>query len=590
MKIINKSINKSSRPEETGVNRDVLRSIFGEEQELNLFKPPTLERGTGDPMKMTRILVWPNVTFNINELENDSFIQTIYKMIKGLNAKGRFDLWWEIVLPLTDVKDGKKQPFWLFNPQPGEEDQFPNVEIIQVKWPSSTITTRGHFDKFSLNTAFVNKDNRNDDDDYHYESQDDPEDDNLYESHNIGTSVKRIRSTTIGKTKDEGFKTAWQYYEDEVNWNFKDIDLIFSHLPDTTWNLMSYLGNEWHHIPPVLGYSHWFDVKEVCNWNYPNFIRQCEGISLMEKCYVNTESQKQLVLKNAEEHFSKSFIEKLDKKIERYHLPVSDEDVVDAPIQKPFKTIVFNHRTKAYKDFKNFILKVCDPLWEKRQDFKVWIPLLDAGQMKDVGDYTWEERMLKNGGYIYDHKHNNKEGYYEYLTECCVGYSPPQKYNGWSVATTDGMMRGVPFIMYDADYYEELNPTADRFNSYEQAIVLLEKYLDDTDYRNDMGVKGLEHVNSKLTWSVAIDKLSDDIDSVVDSSTAANPDGKGMKNLLADIKKYGELTKRELITQRWGSGIKFTPYRRALMNHPNIKDKNQSISTYVWVDEKDEKK
>ena len=92
-------------------------------------------------------------------------------MIKGLNAKGRFDLWWEIVLPLTDVKDGKKQPFWLFNPQPGEEDQFPNVEIIQVKWPSSTITTRGHFDKFSLNTAFVNKDNRNDDD-----TVDNPED------------------------------------------------------------------------------------------------------------------------------------------------------------------------------------------------------------------------------------------------------------------------------------------------------------------------------------------------------------------------------------------------------------------------------
>ena len=60
--------------------------------------------------------------------------------------------------------------------------------------------------------------------------------------------------------------------------------------------------------------------------------------------------------------------------------------------------------------------------------------------------------------------------------------------------------------------------------------------------------------------------------------------------LFRDIKNFGQLTKRELITQRWGSGIKFTPYRRALMNHPNIKDKNQSISTYVWVDEKDEKK
>ena len=49
------------------------------------------------------------------------------------------------------------------------------------------------------------------------------------------------------------------------------------------------------------------------------------------------------------------------------------------------------------------------------------------------------------------------------------------------------------------------------------------------------------------------------------------------------------MTKRELISQRWGSGIKFTPYRRALMEHPNVMDSHQRISTYQWVDEKNEK-
>jgi hypothetical protein len=62
-----------------------------------------------------------------------------------------------------------------------------------------------------------------------------------------------------------------------------------------------------------------------------------------------------------------------------------------------------------------------------------------------------------------------------------------------------------------------------------------------------------------------------------------------MQKVLRDIKEKGEMTKRELITQRWGSGIKFTPYRRALMEHPNVMDKHQRISTYQWVDEKDEK-
>lgn len=537
-----------------GLNREMLKYMY-EDQNLFATKDNNKIISGGRKMdSMTRILVWPNITFDIERLHQDSYVQTIYKMIKGL--KFREDLWWELVLPLTS------EPFTLF-------DEFDNVDVVQIKWPQSIQTTRGHFDKFSLNTAFVKKDV-------------DSEGKQVAEHSGIAYKIKRERNTTIGKTLDSGFDMHWKYWEDEVNWNFKDIDLIFSHLPETTWNLVNYLGNEWHHIPPILGYSHWFDVPEVCNWQYPAFIRECEGISLMEKCYVNTESQKQLVLKNAEEHFSKSFVEKLDEKIEPYHLPVSDEDVVNAPTQKPFKTIVFNHRTKTYKDFKNFILKVCDPLWEKRQDFRVWIPLLDLGQMKEIGNKTWQERLKHNGGYIDDHRHDDKDGYYKRLTDCCVGYSPQQKYNGWSVATTDGMMRGVPFIMYDADYYRELNPTADLFNSYEQAIVLLEKYLDDVDYRNNKAIESLEYINNKLTWSSAIERLSKDIDRVVKSVKPAPEDGEGIGKILRDLKEKGEMTKRELITQRWGSGIKFTPYRRALMENPNVSERRQRIPTYVW--------
>jgi hypothetical protein len=44
------------------------------------------------------------------------------------------------------------------------------------------------------------------------------------------------------------------------------------------------------------------------------------------------------------------------------------------------------------------------------------------------------------------------------------------------------------------------------------------------------------------------------------------------------------MTKRELITQRWGSSIKYTQYRRALLNHPNIMEVDGRIPTYVWVE------
>ena len=553
---------------QTGLNRKMLTYMYGDD--VDLFQKLKPDRGTGKSTRMKRILVWPNITFDIEQLEKDSYVQTIHKMIGGLN-KVRDDLWWELVLPLTS------NDFDFF-------DEYENVDVVQVKWPQNIQTTRGHFDKFSLNTSFVKKDT--------------DKEGKLVSAHDgIEYKIRRERNTTIGKTQDTDFNIHWKYYEDEVNWNFKDIDLIFSHLPDTTWNLVNYLGNEWHHVPPILGYCHWFDVEEVCNWQYPAFIRQCEGVSLMDKCYVNTESQKKLVLKNAKKYFSNDFVKKLDKKIESYHLPVTDEHIVDE-IKKPFvdglnrQTIVFNHRTKTYKDFKNFILKVCDPLWEKRKDFKVWIPLLDLAQMKEMGDMTWQERLVKNGGYIDDTKFDDKESYHNYLSECKVGYSPPQKYNGWSVATTDGMMRGCPFVMFDADYYHELNPTADYFTSYEYAIKLLEKYLDDDEYKDKKAQESLDYVKKNLSWNpneIAIKRLSEDIDATIKSAPSANPDGEGMRKLLKDIKENVSMTKRELITQRWGSGIKFTPYRRALMEHPNVMDSHQRISTYQWVDEKNKK-
>ena len=184
------------------------------------------------------------------------------------------------------------------------------------------------------------------------------------------------------------------------------------------------------------------------------------------------------------------------------------------------------------------------------------------------------ERKIKKERYIDklnyskhpDHKDKSAEEiqklYYDRLFECKVGYSPP-KYNGWSVATTDGMMRGCPFIVFDAEYYHELNPTADTFTNYDHAIKLLERYLDDDEYRNEKAQESLDYVNEHLSWNPdekAIKRLSEDIDKVIKSVPSANPDGEGMKKVLKDLKEAGSLTKRELITQRWGS-YKFTQYR-----------------------------
>ena len=82
-------------------------------------------------------------------------------------------------------------------------------------------------------------------------------------------------------------------------------------------------------------------------------------------------------------------------------------------------------------------MKVLESLRDLRQDFTVWIPLLEKS------DKSW----------ITTEKFN-KQRYYKKLQQCRVGFSPKQVYGGWSVSTTDGIMNGCPYIMYDADYYQ----------------------------------------------------------------------------------------------------------------------------------------
>ena len=281
----------------------------------------------------------------------------------------------------------------------------------------------------------------------------------------------------------------------------------------------------------------------------------------MEKCGINTQAQKELVLKNAKEHFNDNVVKQLDDILKPQYLgwetPNYEQQTTDKNI------VVYNHRPHTYKNYPWF-LEQMDKLWEKRQDFKVWIPLLDLAQMKEMGDMSWKDRLVKNGGYIDDTKFDDKESYHNYLSQCKVGYSPPQKYNGWSVATTDGMMTGCPFIMFDADYYHELNPTADFFGSYEEAIDLLEKYLDDNDYRNKKAEDALKECRKSLLWSDNVKRLSVDIDKAVNSVEPAKTYNDGYKKLIARIKDNQEefvvCTKKKLIRQMWGNGIKFAPY------------------------------
>ena len=345
-----------------------------------------------------------------------------------------------------------------------------------------------------------------------------------------------------------------------------DIDLVMTHLPEHAHALKSVLYNVTHHIPPFMGYCHWFDVKEVVAWPKDSFLQNITGLLEYKKCYLNTQYQKNLVLNQAANTFNSSIITELDKILTPQHLGVKENDIVENINNSPEKIIVFNHRPDTYKHFKQFI-SLCDSLWEKRKDFKVWVPLLDKSD---------REYVLTDSG--------DKNFYYNFLQRTCVGFSPKQKYGGWSVSTTDGMMNGVPYIMYDAGYYHELYEEGDFFSNDIEAEKLLNKYLDDSEYRNSKAKESLEWIKNNLIYKDEMKEMSNYMDDLISQQKTIQK-GNRLNDIIQHIRKNGSITKSKLMLWlNWGRGIKWSPYRLALLNHPNIYDVNDGEPTYFWKD------
>lgn len=343
----------------------------------------------------------------------------------------------------------------------------------------------------------------------------------------------------------------------------EDIDLVWSHLPEATHALYATMMNLTHHRPKFFGYAHWFDVAQTATWDGASFRENISGILHMDRCYLNTDAQKRLVIAEAANTFSAAVCARLDQTLVAQALGVPSELIVDAPIHETAKVIVYNHRPDPYKDFPAF-LKAMRDLRTQRQDFTVWIPLLDTAP---------EPWIVTDKA--------DKATYYQRLRECRVAVAPKQTYAGWSLSATDAMMNGCPVIFYDADYYKELHPTADTFTDWRAANALLNRYLDDPTYRNTRAAEALVQARN-LSTEQRVAAMSHYITHLI--TTLPSRDSATTLQLIDMIRQNGVMSKSEIMKNlSWGRGIAWTPYRRALLQHPNIFDTAGADPRYQWV-------
>ena len=338
----------------------------------------------------------------------------------------------------------------------------------------------------------------------------------------------------------------------QIDFRKNDYDIVYSHLPEHTLQLKNLFLNETNIEPRFIGYTHWTEFPEITNYAMTVMDINFLGLLEMGRCGVNTQGQKDLILKNAKTNFNDGVVNKLDDILKPQYLGWEIPKYEKRETDK--KIIVFNHRPHKYKSY-DWFLKQMDKLWETRQDFEVWVPLTDSVT----------KPYMTNDKY-------DRFGYFSKLSSCRVGICAKQLYAGWAVSATDGMSVGVPYMFSEDNYYRELAGNEgiyykdeDEFNKQLNLI------LDDDNVRDRWSSKALERFE-KGKWKNAIKPFNDMITETIDNLPTLKSDTDTYKRVVEFIHKRGSASKADILNfLNWGVRISFSGYRNRLRNEPTIR-------------------
>ena len=334
-----------------------------------------------------------------------------------------------------------------------------------------------------------------------------------------------------------------------IDWKRNDYDIVYSHLPEHTLQLSNLFNNQTNIRPKFIGYCHWYEVEENTAYLKNVFMNNIAGTLEMQECGVNSKWLKSLVLERAAKYYSKNVLEDLEKIIQPHYLG-TDADVGDNTniVQK---SILFNHRPNQYTGWNEF-LSTMDNLYKVRQDFTVYVTLAE------------EERPYIKKVCL------DRKGYSNFLKQMQVGVGFFKSYSAWSISATDGMSRGLPYLLPKKLCYPEMvgDDYPLFFTNTDQFLTKLEKALDNPDFRKDNSESLLKVVNN-LTWENTVPKWFNKWN--VFEFDKLTKDTPRYNDILELIKTKGTVSKETLMDfLGWGVNISMSPYRNRLRDETGI--------------------
>ena len=381
--------------------------------------------------------------------------------------------------------------------------------------------------------------------------------------------LKNVKKLSLLANKNYHIDLGVNFSEmKKISWRDYSIDVVITNLPEQNIYLKKYFSQFTNINPVFISFFNWHDSQ--VNFNESDTeILNITSCLMIDRCFVNTLTQKDVIIEKTVKRYNVNTVRKINERVKVFSypcFPIESENYSNFD-SSPLRIIVFNHKPENEKSFPLFCASI-EELWMKRKDFRVWVP-------------NYQKRRIPFEWMITDIPHNTVKDYHYGLKRCYIGVAPRQVKANWNISTLDGLLCGLPYILYDSDYYKHLNPNADRYKNRRQLNKHLEFYLDNIDYRNKKAKEALSFVHDNFLFSCVVKEISKDIVKLYGSQKILI--SSKSREISELIKKEKRISQREILRRLgWDAKTKFNQYRNYLLSDKNIKEeKNNWKSIYL---------